>query len=232
MFIPCYADRWNLPHIYQPTYHTGDTPVNTVYSVSAAADVLNVSVSTVRRTCADFAGYLPDYQPAPGQTRTLSTADVLTISAILTRLQARPGLTRSALLAELSTGQGEPLIVPAELPTRQPQNAPDSPRAPIASTVVSDSPAQSHAAIQALSTIAADVARLHARIDGIQAQPAPASPTRAPDNVQLLSAAVAVGVLIGALVAAAVWDNSAAVVVCVAVALIAVLVSIIAPLRR
>ena len=231
MFIPCYADRWNLPHIYQPTYHTGDTPVNTVYSVSAAADVLNVSVSTVRRTCADFAGYLPDYQPAPGQTRTLSTADVLTISAILTRLQARPGLTRSALLAELSTGQGEPLIVPAELPTRQPQNAPDSPRAPIASTVVSDSPPQLPAALQALSTIAADVARLHARIDGIQAQPAPASPAR-PDSLSLLSAAVAVGVLIGALVAAAVWDNSAAVVVCVAVALVAVLLSIIAPLRR
>ena len=62
-------------------------------------------------------------------------------------------------------------------------------------------------------------------------QPQPVPPI-APDSVQLLSAAVAVGVLIGALVAAAVWDNSAAVILCVAVALVAVLVSVIAPLRR
>ena len=202
------------------------------YSVSAAAALLSVSVSTIRRVCADMADILPDYQPAPGEVRRLSDADVRAISAILTRLQARPGLTRSALAAELSAPGSEPLVIPDTLPTRQPQNAPDSPRAPIASTVVSDSPAQSHAALQALSTIAADVARLHARIDGIQARPAQPVPPIAPDSVQLLSAAVAVGVLIGALVAAAVWDNSAAVVVCVAVALVAVLLSIIAPLRR
>ena len=207
--------------------------MNTVYSVSAAADLLSVSVSTIRRICADMADILPDYQPAPGQTRTLSEADVRTISAILTRLQARPGLTRSALLAELSTGQGEPLIVPAELPTRQPQNAPDSPGRAIAPPVVSDSLAQSHAALQNLSALGESMARieaqLSARIDAMAVHPVAERPA---DSLSLVAAAVAVGVLIGALVAAAVWQNSAAVVVCVAVALIAVLVSIIAPLRR
>ena len=203
--------------------------MNTVYSVSAAADVLSVSVSTIRRICADMADILPDYQPAPGQTRTLSDADVRTISAILTRLQARPGLTRSALLRELSTPGSEPLVIPDTLPTRQPQNAPDSPRAPIAPPVVSDSPAQSHAALQALSTIAADVARLHARIDGIQAQPAPASPPDRPERV-IAAVLVALGVIFSTvLLSALVWPMAGLVGL---VIVAAVLVWGIAPLRR
>ena len=216
--------------------------MNTVYSVSAAADVLSVSVSTIRRICADMADILPDYQPAPGQTRTLSEADVRTISAILTRLQARPGLTRSALLAELSAPGSEPLIIPAELPTKAPSTAQESPRERVESIATQTDVRTTERALQAvsdvrrivepLSALPAAVDSLHARIAALESQEEASAPPARPDSVQLLSAAVAVGVLIGALVAAAVWDNSAAVVVCVAVALIAVLVSIIAPLRR
>ena len=250
MFIPCYADRWNLPHIYQPTYHTGDTPVNTVYSVSAAADVLSVSVSTIRRICADMADILPDYQPAPGQTRTLSTADVLTISAILTRLQARPGLTRSALLAELSAPGSEPLIIPASLPTKAPSTAQESPGRAIPSQPIQTDVIPSQTALQALadvrsdmrqmiaplSTLPATLDSLQARIDALESRPqsqtAPASPPRAPERLPLVLSGVAAGVLIFALVGVAIWQNIAAAVLCIAIALIAVLLGIVAPLRK
>ena len=83
-----------------------------------------------------------------------------------------------------------------------------------------------------LSTLPATLDSLHARIDALESRPQSQTAPARPDSLSLLSAAVAVGVLIGALVAAAVWDNSAAVILCVAVALVAVLVSVIAPLRR
>lgn len=201
----------------------------TQYTVSSAASQLGVSVSTVRRIADEFTGYLPDYQPLPGEARRLSTADVLTISAILTRLQSRPGLTRSALLRELSAPGSEPLIVPAELPVRQPPTAQDSPGRAIDAVAIPDSPRDTQTAIQALSTIAADVARLHARIDGLQPQPAPA---RAPDSLSFVLSGIAAGVLIFALVGVAIWQNTAAAVVCIAIALIAVLLGIIAPLRK
>ena len=199
------------------------------YTISSAAAALSVSVSTVRRMADEFSQFLPDYQPLPGEARRLSADDVRTLSALLARLQASPGLTRSGLLRELSTGQGEPLVIPDTLPTRQPPSPPDSPGRAIDAIAIPDSPRDTQTAIQALSTIAADVARLHARIDGLQPQTAPA---KAPDSLSLIAAAVAVGVLIGALVAAAVWQNSAAVVLCVGVALVAVLGSIYAPLRK
>lgn len=207
------------------------------YTVSSAAALLSVSVSTVRRIADEFTGYLPDYQPLPGEARRLSTADVLTISAILTRLQARPGLTRSALLRELSAPGSEPLIMPAELPVRQPQTAQDSPGRAIDIHGAQDSLAQSHAALQSLSTLADSMARLEARIDarieGLQAHPVAERPVRAPDSLSLVAAAVAVGVLIGALVAAAVWpQNTAPVIVCIGVALCCLLFAIVYPLRR
>ena len=216
------------------------------YTVSAAAAALSVSVSTVRRIADEFTGYLPDYQPLPGEARRLSQADVLTISAILSRLQARPGLTRSALLAELSAPGSEPLIIPASLSTKATSTAQESPGKPIPSQPPQTDVIPSQTALQAfadvrsdvrqmiapLSTLPAAMDTLHARIAALESRREASAPPARPDNVQLLSAAIAAGVLIGALVAAAIWDNSAAVVVCVAVALIAVLVSIIAPLRR
>ena len=204
------------------------------YSVSAAADLLSVSVSTVRRIADEFTGYLPDYQPLPGEARRLSTADVLTISAILTRLQSRPGLTRSALLRELSAPGSEPLVIPAELPVRQPQTAQDSPGRAIDIHGAQDSLAQSHTALQSLSTLADSMARLEARmearIEGLQIHPVAERPA---DSLSLVAAAIAVGVLIGALVAAAVWpQNTAPVIVCIGVALCCLLFAIVYPLRR
>ena len=202
------------------------------YTISSAAAALSVSVSTVRRMADEFSQFLPDYQPLPGEARRLSADDVRTLSALLARLQASPGLTRSGLLRELSTGQGEPLVIPDTLPTRQPPSPPDSPGRAIDAIAISDSHRDTQTAIQALSTIAADVARLHARIDGLQPHPVAERPVRAPDSLSLVAAAVAVGVLIFALVGVAIWQNTAAAVVSIGVALIAVLVSIIAPLRR
>ena len=204
------------------------------YTVSSAAALLSVSVSTVRRIADEFTGYLPDYQPLPGEARRLSTADVLTISAILTRLQSRPGLTRSALLRELSAPGSEPLVIPAELPVRQPQTAQDSPGRAIDIHGAQDSLAQSHTALQSLSTLADSMARLEARmearIEGLQIHPVAERPA---DSLSLVAAAIAVGVLIGALVAAAVWpQNTAPVIVCIGVALCCLLFAIVYPLRR
>ena len=199
------------------------------YSVSAAADLLSVSVSTIRRICADMADILPDYQPAPGEVRRLSEADVRAISAILTRLQARPGLTRSALARELSAPGSEPLIIPDTLPTKAPSSPPDSPGRALDVQAISDSPRASENALQALSTIAADVARLHARIDGIQAQPAPASPPDRPERV-IAAVLVALGVIFSTvLLSALVWPMAGLVGL---VIVAAVLVWGIAPLRR
>ena len=198
------------------------------YTVSAAAALLSVSVSTIRRICADMADILPDYQPTPGEARRLSEADVRTISAILTRLQASPGLTRSALASELSAPGSPPLIIPETLPTRQAPSPPDSPRAPLDVQAISDSPTQFPAALQALSTIAADVARLHARMDGLQSQPAPASPPDRPERV-IAAALIALGVIFATVIVAALVWPSAGLVGLVIVA--AVLTWGIAPLR-
>ena len=200
------------------------------YTVSAAAALLSVSVSTIRRICADMADILPDYQPTPGEARRLSEADVRTISAILTRLQASPGLTRSALLRELSTGQGEPLIIPETLPTKAPSSPPDSPGRTLDVQAISTHPQQLTGPENTPHAVAV-LATLTERIEKLESRPSP--PDRpAQDSLSLLAAAVAVGVLIFALVGVAIWQNTAAAVACIAIALIAILLSIIAPLRR
>ena len=195
------------------------------YSVSAAADLLSVSVSTVRRIADEFTGYLPDYQPLPGEARRLSTADVLAISAILTRLQSRPGLTRSALLRELSAPGSEPLVIPAGLPVRQPQTAQESPGRAIDVHGTQDSPAQSQTALQ---TIAADVARLHARIDAIPAQTGQPTAQERPERM-IAAVLISLGVIFATVLFAALVWPSAGLVGLVIVA--AVLVWGIAPLR-
>jgi hypothetical protein len=130
------------------------------YTVSAAAAALSVSVSTVRRIADEFTGYLPDYQPLPGEARRLSQADVLTISAILSRLQARPGLTRSALLAELSAPGSEPLIIPASLSTKAPSTPQESPGKPIPSQPPQTDVIPSQTALQAFSDVRSDVRQM------------------------------------------------------------------------
>ena len=108
----------------------------TVYTVSEIARLLGVSVATVRRIADDMAEILPDYQPASGQARKLSQADVLTISALWARLQADTSLTRSTLLAELSAPGSEPLIIPDTLPTPETDTPQNARREPIADRAI------------------------------------------------------------------------------------------------
>ena len=202
----------------------------TRYTVTAAAHALNVSVSTVRRIADELSAHLPDYQPIPDAPRLFTEADVRAIAAILTRLQASPGLTRSALLRELSTGQGEPLIIPETLPTKAPSSPPDSPGRTLDVQAISTHPQPLTGPENTPHTVAV-LATLTERIEKLESRPSP--PDRpAQDSLSLLAAAVAVGVLIFALVGVAIWQNTAAAVACIAIALIAILLSIIAPLRR
>lgn len=101
----------------------------TIHTVKQSADLLGTSTATVRRIADEFAEILPDYQPAQGKARKFTPADLRTISAIQSRLQASPGTTRAALLAELSAPGSEPLIIPDTLPTPTAQDAPESPKA-------------------------------------------------------------------------------------------------------
>ena len=220
--------------------------MSTLHTVTSAADLLSVSPSHLRRTADEMASILPDYQPLPGQSRRFTDNDLRTLQALFTRLEKTPGLTRAQLLRELSEKDSPPLIIPDTLPTKAPSSPPDSPGRAIPAQAIQTDVIDSQTALQAfadvrsdmrqmiapLSTLPATLDSLQARIASLESRPQSQTAPARPDSVQLLSAAVAVGVLIGALVAAAIWDNSAAVVVCVAVALVAVLLSIVAPLRR
>ena len=202
----------------------------TRYTVTAAAHALNVSVSTVRRIADELSAHLPDYQPIPDAPRLFTEADVRAIAAILTRLQASPGLTRSALLRELSAPGSEPLIIPETLPTKAPSSPPDSPGRTLDVQAISTHPQQLTGPENTPHAVAV-LATLTERIEKLESRPSP--PDRpAQDSLSLLAAAVAVGVLIFALVGVAIWQNTAAAVACIAIALIAILLSIIAPLRR
>ena len=103
--------------------HVGEMAMSTVYTVKQAADALQTSTATVRRTADAFSDHLPDYQVVSGEARLFTDADVRTLYALLSRLNESPGLTRSALLSELSTPDSEPLIIPAILPTAKSQEA-------------------------------------------------------------------------------------------------------------
>lgn len=156
--------------------------METPYTVSEVARLLGVSVATVRRIADEMADILPDYQPSPGQARKLSQADVLTISALWTRLQADTALTRSALLEELSAPGSEPLIIPDTLPTLEkdsPESAPDRPGAERAISAAPDSPQAALAPfLQAQTNIERQIETLSAQIAEIErreSQPAPAS---------------------------------------------------------
>jgi transcriptional regulator with XRE-family HTH domain len=154
----------------------------TVYTVSEIARLLGVSVATVRRIADDMAEILPDYQPASGQARKLSQADVLTISALWARLQADTSLTRSTLLAELSAPGSEPLIIPDTLPTPETDTPQNARREPIADRAIQtdiESPQNALAPfLQAHADTQRQIANLSAQLAEIErrdSQPAPAS---------------------------------------------------------
>lgn len=154
----------------------------TSYTASDTARLLGVSVATVRRIADEMAEILPDYQPIPGKARRLSRADVLTISALSTRLQADTTLTRSALLAELSAPGSEPLVIPETLPTPEPdtpQKAIESPETSQAIQTTSPLPQNALAPfLQAHADTQRQIEKLSAQLAEIErrdSQPAPAS---------------------------------------------------------
>ena len=214
----------------------------TTHTVTSAADLLSVSPSHLRRTADAMADILPDYQPLPGQARRFSDNDLRTLQALFTRLETTPGLTRAQLLSELSAPGSEPLIIPDTLPTKAPSTSQDSPGRAIPAQPIQTDVIPSQTALQAfadvrsdvrqmiapLSTLPATLDRLQARIDALESRPSP--PDR-PGTFPLVLSGIAAGVLIFALVGVAIWQNTTAAVVCIAVALIAILLSIVAPLR-
>ena len=217
--------------------------MSTLHTVTSAADLLSVSPSHLRRTADEMASILPDYQPLPGQSRRFTDNDLRTLQALFTRLEKTPGLTRAQLLRELSEKDSPPLIIPDTLPTKAPSSPPDSPGRAIPAQAIQTDVIDSQTALQAfadvrsdmrqmiapLSTLPATLDSLQARIDALESH---TSPPDRPGTLSLVLSGVAAGVLIFALVGVAIWQNIAAAVLCIAIALIAVLLGIVAPLRK
>jgi len=180
----------------------------TLYTVKQIATMLGISGATVRRMADDMADILPDYQPIAGQARKFTAADVQTLSALHTRLQASPPQTRSELLTELSRPDSEPLIIPDTLPTAKPQNAPGPPITSIAISEAIES-------ISAQPNTHADTKRqletLSARIETLSArdnQPAAEGPAERRFAVALALAFVLL--LVGVTVSALLQSSQAA----------------------
>ena len=98
----------------------------TLYNVSQAAAVLKTSPTTTRRLADAMADILPDYSPSTGKARQFTDNDLRTLVALSSRLSATPGVSRAALLSELSAPGSEPLIIPDTLPAASPPDSPDS----------------------------------------------------------------------------------------------------------
>jgi hypothetical protein len=93
----------------------------TLYNVSQAAAVLKTSPTTTRRLADAMADILPDYSPSTGKARQFTDNDLRTLVALSSRLSDTPGVSRAALLSELSAPGSEPLIISENLPTATPQ---------------------------------------------------------------------------------------------------------------
>jgi DNA-binding transcriptional MerR regulator len=99
-----------------------------VYTVTEAAAIIAVSASQVRNWCAQFADYLSDQaNPAPGQARALTAADVATLQRVAELRAAGVGYSEiPGQLALLDVGELVPYVEPAPAPidqTRSPQTA-------------------------------------------------------------------------------------------------------------
>ncbi len=200
--------------------------MSTTYTVSQAARILHTSAATVRRLADDMADILPDYQPIPGQARRLSAADVKTLSALHTRLQASPGQTRSALLAELSRPDSEPLIIPDTLPVARPQERPGSPKADRAIPEAIESPQAALAPfLAAHSDTQTQIAELARRVDTLSADRPATPPARSVDIAALLS----VGVLVVGILTSAILQWQTAGLVAAGMALLILIAGLVAP---
>jgi len=196
----------------------------THYTVSQTAKLLGTSTATVRRMADDMADILPDYLPLSGQARRFSDNDVKTLSALHTRLQADTTLTRSALLAELSRPDSEPLIVPDTLPAASPQDAPDSTLDRIA--IQTTSPLQPF--LQAQNATQRQLVEISALIEKLSGATRDFRPARPVDIAALLS----VGVLIVSLTVSALIQWPIAGVAGCAVALFILVWGLVSPSMR
>jgi hypothetical protein len=201
----------------------------TLYTVKQSAELLETSTATLRRVADEFAAHLPDYQPVAGERRTFTDADLRTVYAILSRLQASPAQTRSELLQELSTVAGEmgtivpkqtrsellqelstpdsePLIIPAILPTDIPANAQNAPERPKADRAIVEGVASPQNALAPFLAAQADTRRqiekLSAQMAELQARPATERPQNdQAERRQMWVLAIAVTLSIGLLLA-------------------------------
>ena len=202
----------------------------TSYTASDTARLLGVSVATVRRIADEMAEILPDYQPIPGKARRLSRADVLTISALSTRLQADTTLTRSALLAELSAPGSEPLVIPETLPTPEPdtpQKAIESPETSQAIQTTSPLPQNALAPfLQAHADTQRQIEKLSAQLAEIR-QERPQE--RQAERRQLWIVTLSIGLLLAGVTVSAILRDSQAALWTSALALLVLIAAVVLP---
>ena len=178
--------------------------MQTLYTISQAAEILGKSPTATRRLADTMAEVLPDYIPITGKARQFTDNDIRTLLALSSRLSANPALTQSALIAELSESRSEPLIIPDALPSATPQEAQESPE-PTTAIAEALHPAQNVIApfLQTQENIERQMAELTTAIAEIQSQPAPAPPTVTP---LVMASLVSVGVIFVSIVASAlIW---------------------------
>jgi hypothetical protein len=178
-----------------------------------------------------MAEVLPDYTPVTGKDRQFTDNDIRTLLALSSRLSANPALTQSALIAELSVADSEPLIIPDALPSAPPQEAPGNPK-PTAAIAEALHPTQNALApfLAAQSDTQRQIAELAATIAEIQSRPAPESPG-VPATPLNMAALVAVGVVFVSIVAAAlIWPMAG--LVGLAIVGIVLVIGLVAPSMR
>jgi len=172
--------------------------MQTLYTISQAAEILGKSPTATRRLADTMAEVLPDYIPITGKARQFTDNDIRTLLALSSRLSANPALTQSALIAELSESRSEPLIIPDALPSATPQEAQESPEPTTAIAENAIAPF-----LQTQENIERQMAELTTAIAEIQSQPAPAPPTVTP---LVMASLVSVGVIFVSIVASAlIW---------------------------
>jgi len=206
--------------------------MNSQHTPKQSAAMLSVSVSTLRRIADEFSEHLPDYQPVKGERRTFTDSDLRTVYAILSRLQASPGLTRSALLAEMSTPDSDPLVIPAILPTDtpdRPQERPDRTQNAISIPEAIESPQTALAPFLAAQDVTqTQIAELSARIEMLSAdrpQPTQATPL-------VVASLLSVGALIVAVTVSALFQWPMAGVAGCAFALFVLVIGLVSPSVR
>ena len=205
----------------------------TIYTVSEVARLLGVSVATVRRIADDMHEILPDYQPYPGQARKLSQADVLTISALWTRLQADTSLTRSALLESLSAPGSEPLIIPDSLPAESPQNAPGRPETSQAIQTTSPLPENALAPfLQAQDDTRRQLEKLSAQIEEIERRDSQPAPTSRQEWRFAIAITLCFALLLAGVTASVLLQSSQAALITSVLSLLVISVTLIWPALR